>query len=573
MMKRLFLSVAATITGMAVFAQTVQDGVKFLYYEQYQKAEQVFNKLLAANPADPEANYWLGQAYISDDSVAGAKTHYAKAMTATSQNPLIMAGMGHVEVLEKKNAEAKAHFDAAIAASKGKKEKKYGDPLVLAAIGRANADGASDVGDPVYGIEKLTQAAEVDPTNPEIMVNLGVSQLKRGGEYGGEAKKAFDAALERDPKYARAYMRIGRIFETQKNTPLFLENYNKAIEVDPTYSPAYLQLYTYYQNRDVNKAKELLDKYIANTEKNRETDFFYADYLFRAGKYDESLAKAKELETTLNGEPYAKVHKLFSLNYNRLGDSLTARKEMGTYMAQENPAKITGESYADMAALYLKADKDAVKADEMITKALAMDTVVENKLGYMRTLADAYSASADYKGQYKWLNNMMAIRRDTTARNYYFIIDAATKAGEYGAADTFASQYIASYPDQPQGYFLRNKAAILADADTSLGTALPSIEQYNNFLKADTAKNKNKIITNIGYKVYYYANKAKDYPKAIEALDEILALDPGNTYALSAKDQLKKILNKKAGTPAPKSGSSGKLDKPAPGGSGNKSGS
>ncbi len=572
-MKHLFLSVAATITGMAVFAQTVQDGVKFLYYEQYQKAEQVFNKLLAANPADPEANYWLGQAYISDDSVAGAKTHYAKAMTATSQNPLIMAGMGHVEVLEKKNAEAKAHFDAAIAASKGRKEKKYGDPLVLAAIGRANADGASDVGDPVYGIEKLTQAAEVDPTNPEIMVNLGVSQLKRGGEYGGEAKKAFDAALERDPKYARAYMRIGRIFETQKNTPLFLENYNKAIEVDPTYSPAYLQLYTYYQNRDVNKAKELLDKYIANTEKNRETDFFYADYLFRAGKYDESLAKAKELESTLKGEPYAKVHKLFSLNYNRLGDSLTARKEMETYMAQENPAKITGESYADMAALYLKADKDAVKADEMITKALAMDTVVENKLGYMRTLAEAYAASNDFKGQYKWLSQMMAIRNDTTARNYYFIIDAAIKAAEYGAADTFASQYIASYPDQPQGYFLRNKAAILADADTSLGTALPSIEQYNNFLKADTAKNKNKIITNIGYKVYYYANKAKDYPKAIDALDEILALDPGNTYALSAKDQLKKILNKKAGTPAPKSGSSGKLDKHAPGGSGNKSGS
>ena len=79
----------------------------------------------------------------------------------------------------------------------------------------------------------------------------------------------------------------------------------------------------------------------------------------------------------------------------------------------------------------------------------------------------------------------------------------------------------------------------------------------------DTAKYKNRIITNIGYKVYFYANKAKDYPKAIEALDEILALDPSNNYAISAKEQLKKILNKKAGAAAPKSGSSGKLTKPS----------
>jgi tetratricopeptide (TPR) repeat protein len=320
-------------------------------------------------------------------------------------------------------------------------------------------------------------------------------------------------------------------------------------------------LYTYYQNRDVNKAKELLDKYVAHTEKNRETDFFYADYLFRAGKYQESLAKAKELEATLNGQPYAKIHKLFSYNYDRLGDSITARKEMETYIAQENPAKITGESYAEMAALYLKADKNAVKADEMISKALDLDTVVENKLGYMRTLADAYAANQDFKGQYKWLNKMMSVRADTTARNYYFIIDAAIKAQEFGAADTFSNMYISSYPDQPQGYFLRNKAAILADPDTSKGTAIPAIDQYNAFLMKDTAKNKNRIISNIGYKVYYYANKEKSYEKAIAALDEILALDPTNSYALSAKKQLETILNKKTPTPKPKT--SGKTNAPS----------
>ena len=158
---------------------------------------------------------------------------------------------------------------------------------------------------------------------------------------------------------------------------------------------------------------------------------------------------------------------------------------------------------------------------------------------------------------------MMSMRADTTARNYYFIIDAAIKAQEYGAADTFSNMYIASYPDQPQGYFLRNKAAILSDADTSKGTAIPAIDQYNAFLMKDTAKNKNRIISNIGYKVYYYANKEKSYEKAIAALNEILALDPSNEYALSAKKQLESILNKRTPTPKPKT--SGKANAPASG--------
>lgn len=548
MMKRLFLSfITMVMVTTGVFAQSVDDGKKFLYYEQFTKAKDVFNKLIAANPADAEAYYWLGQAYIYDDSLPKAQEVYTKALTATNQNPLILVGIGHVETLEKKNTEAKAHFEAAIAATKSKKNKQYGDPLVLAAIGRANADGGSDIGDPVYGIQKLQQAAELEPTNPEIQLNTGVSQLKRGGEYGGEAKKAFDAALRIDPKYARSYMRIGRIFESQKNTTLFLENYNKAIETDPDYAPAYLALYNYYQNRDVNKAKELLDKYIANTQKSRETDFFYADYLFRAGKYQESLAKAKELEAGLNGEPYAKIHKLFAMNYDRLGDSVNAKKEMETYIAQENPAKVTGESYATMAGLYLKTDKDAAKAEEMINKAIAIDTVVENKVGYMSSLATAYAAAGDFKGQYKWLNNMNTLKPDASARNLYMLTDAAIKAGEFGAADTLSSKYVTAFPDQTQGYFLRTKAAMLSDADTSKGTAIPAIDQYNAFLMKDTAKNKNRIITNIGYKVYYYANKSKDYPKAIDALKEILVIDPENSYAKSALAQLEKIQNKKSG--------------------------
>lgn len=565
MMKRLFLSVVSIGVAAGVFAQSVQDGTKALYYDQFKKAKDILNKLVTANPADADANYWLGQTYLEDDDVAKAKEVYTKALTATNQNPLIIVGLAHIELLEGKKAEARAHFDAALEPTKSKKNKKYGDFNLLAAIGRANADGGTEIGDPVYGIEKLTQAAEIEPKDhPEIMISTGLNYLKQGGEFGGKAKSAFEGALERDPNYAEAYLRIGKIFESQKNPELFLENYNKSVSLDPKYVPGYLALYTYYSNRDVNKAKEYLDKYIANTEKDRETDYFYADYLLRAGKYQESLAKAKEIEASLNGESFPKIYNLMALDYDRLGDSLTAKTMMEKYISTEVPAKISAESYANMANIYIKTG-EAAKADQMATSAIALDTAVENRIKIMKSVADAYSALKNYKGEYSWLRKAMDIRNDTTARNYFFLINAAINGGEYLAADTFSQKYIASYADQAQGYYFRVKAAMLADADTSVGSAIPAIDQYNAFLAKDTAKNKNKIITNVGYKVYFYANKAKDYPKAIASLDEILAIDATNSYALSAKEQLKKILDKRAGSGGASTGSSGgsKTGKPA----------
>ncbi|MFM9568692.1 tetratricopeptide repeat protein, partial [Streptomyces turgidiscabies] len=73
----------------------------------------------------------------------------------------------------------------------------------------------------------------------------------------------------------------------------------KAIQADPTFPQVYYSLFDYYANRDVNKAKEYLDKYIANAEKDPKNDLYLAEYLFRAGRYQESLDKLKELDNTV----------------------------------------------------------------------------------------------------------------------------------------------------------------------------------------------------------------------------------------------------------------------------------
>lgn len=549
-MKRITLLLVGLGLGVMSMAQTLDDAKKLLRYGRLQGAEKSFTKLVTENPNDPESVYWLGQLYLEHNpaKINEAKELYSKALTATNQNPLILVGMGHVELLKNDKAAAKTHFDQAIEATSSRKNKKYGDPQILAAIGRASASGSSQIGDVDYALEKLTQAAELEKTDPGIMINMGLIQLKRGGEYGGQAKRAFEEAIERDPKYGMPYYRIGKIFESQRNVGLFLDYYNRAVENDPNFAPAYFELYDYYKEKDVNKAKTYLDKFMANNDSDIETDFFYADFLFRSGKNQESIQKLKELQATLApGEEFPKAYRLYSANYDRLGDSVKAKENMEMYMAKQDQSKLTGDDYAEMARLYLDFPGQASKADALVEKAVALDTSVENKMTYMKAIADAYAAQGDWKGNYKWLDKIDEINPRRTAVNYFYLADAAFKAGQFDESMKVSAKYINAYPDQIQGYSLQRRAAIAADPDTSNGIALPAIDQYTQFLMNDKESNKFRILENYGYKIYYYLIKSREYDKALQASNAILELDPENNYGLQAKAEAERLIKATGG--------------------------
>ena len=555
-MKRIAFVMLSSVAVLVVSAQSVADGVKNIYYEKYKTARGILEKLVAANPADADANYWLGQVFLNQGDVAAARAVYAKAMTTTNMNPLLQVGMAHVELMEGKTADARAHFDAALAATTN---KKGGDPKILTAVGRANADGDSKTGDALYGLDKLTTAARLNLTDPDAFVLAGITQLKRGGEFGGESKKAYEEALVRDPKYAKAKLRIARIFLSQNNKELFLPLMLEATQLDPNYGPAWQALYTYYAERDVNKAKEYLDRYIAVAEKDCETDFFYADYLLRSGKRDEALAKAKEMEGVCGGQNFPKLDKLYAIIYDRTGDSLNAKASMAKYIAKENPDKIGAIDYANYAAILAKFPGNEAEVEANMVKAIAKDTTVEKRLEYVGMLATTYARDSNYCAQSKWLGMVAQFKSSISATEYYYWGDAATKCATrtsdtmskrlaHDRADSIYGAYIDKYPDQPQGYAFRSTNRKLQDADTSKGLAIPAIDAYNVFLMKDTAKNKSTIIRNYYYVIPYFATRLKNFQKALDAANGILALDPTNQYALSVKPVAEKYLNSKGST-------------------------
>ncbi|MEP6928119.1 MAG: tetratricopeptide repeat protein, partial [Ginsengibacter sp.] len=274
-MKQITLLASFIFLASGLFAQSIDDGKKFLNYERFTSAQGVFEKLLAANPNNVEAAYWLGQTYLQNsdtpDSIA-AKTLYQKTLQSNPNAPLMLVGMGEIELMEGKKEDARNRFETAISLTKGK------DAGVLAAVGRANIDARN--GDPVYAIEKLKLAADKDKKNSQLQVLIGDAYRKMID--GANATVAYQNAASMDPKNARAPFMIGRIYETQGygQEQIYMKYYNQAIAADPNFAPAFYWLYNYYYKRDVNKSREYLNKYIAVADADSKNCYAEASLLY-----------------------------------------------------------------------------------------------------------------------------------------------------------------------------------------------------------------------------------------------------------------------------------------------------
>ncbi|BAV08970.1 tetratricopeptide repeat protein [Filimonas lacunae] len=584
MKKTVLTLLAVTFTSAMLMAQSVEDGIKFLYYQKTKSAKDALQKVVNDKPKDAYAIYWLGQAFLDNDEIPAAKALYQKALTDGINDPWIWVGMGHVEALENADINTvKQKFEQAITATTATKGKNKGNPDVgiLAAIGRANADGGSKVGDPQYGIDKLKQAVELDKTATEPYISLGKCYLKLGGDRGGEAVEAYREATVRNPQYAAGYYRIGLIYQSQNNLEAMNDWYGKAIAADITYAPVYYAYFEYYKEKDVNAAKEFLDKYVQYADKDCSTDFYVADYLFRAGKYQESLDKGKAMEA---GEckDFPGIQILYAYDYDRLGDSIAAKTAVEKYLSIASAEKITAEQYMLAAKISTKFPGNEDATASYIQKALDKDTVTANRVNYANNAATLFASAQKYQSQVKWLLKALALKGGTPSEaEYYKVTKAASDAivsatdtnvvySFFPTADSIANAYITAYPDKPQGYSFRVLTAKKADRDSTHGFAVAPIEQYNTFLSKDVNAYKKTIFSNDYYLLIYYTQYVKEmskvdgYKKAIEVASQMIALYPDaaseeNQFAAKTKTQLQAALDKfeksNSGAPAKSNGS------------------
>lgn len=595
-MKKSLLFLPVLVLMQVTLLAQYAEGIKLLNYEKNKSAKEVFQKLVDANPQDPQATYWLGQALLatdggepSKDQVAAAKALYQKGLASIGSNPWLVVGMGHIELLERGDINSvKQKFEQAITASTETKGKNKGQANagILNAIGRANAKIASGAGDNLYAIEKLNQAGQNDLTNPDIFINKGINYRKMGGEYGGEAVKAYQEALTRDPKSAMAFYHIGKIYQTQNNKELFEQNFDNAIAADPACPLPYFAYYLNYANRDVNRAKEYLDKYVSTADKDPKTDYFVAEYLFRAGKNDESLAKVQELDNSVGTTVLPRLNMLYAYNYDRKGDSVQAKSYLEKFFANAPADKIEPTDYELAVKILTRFPGSEMQAASYLEKAIASDTSRVNKQSYMQQAADMFAKAKNPAEQLKWLKRSVEFKGTTSEADYYKMSAAALGAKDVAQTMEIAKNYMAAHPDKPQPYSFYRRAAIASDPDTTSGKGVENLQYLDSLYGLNKDKYKKELFLNKYYTILYYINKQNALKKSpdfkvksdgtkTEIVDQFLAIcqkslqvtdqmielypdvnDDNNKFAQSVKAEIQKNYDyyskppvKKANTP------------------------
>ncbi|MBS1916620.1 MAG: tetratricopeptide repeat protein [Bacteroidetes bacterium] len=526
---RFSLLAAVVLLSNVAFAQSVEQGKKFLYYQRYKSAKETFEKVLASNPNNIDAVYWLGQTLLLDpdlkDSV-GAKALYQKALQTNGSAPLLLVGIGNIELREGKTADARQHFETAISLTKGK------DIDILNAVAEANVDAKN--GDGPYAIEKLNQATQVKKFNdPETYIIMGDAYRKLID--GGNAVTSYQKALTIDPKLAEAKYKIGKIYLTQNNKDYFLPAFEEATQLDPSYGPAYFELFYYwYYHQDVNKAIGYFDKYTAVTDPKPSDEYNRISFLYAAKKYQDCITQSQQKISAQGANAYPLYYKLIAYCYSDMGDSANAKTYLDQYFAKQKPDGFVAQDYSFYAKTLSKFPGNDSLVNLNYQKAFDTDTALANKQKIAEEAAGVAKTAKDKQGVAKWEGVMYRLNKDPGQAELYRWGYANYSAGNYATSDSiFCGIYEQKYPNEIYGYLWCAKTKRAEDDSLSSGGL--AVEPYQKLAemgkKIDSVKYKSQIVESYFYLASYYNDVKKDKDQAVSYLRKVVEVDPTNETA------------------------------------------
>ena len=522
------------LLAFSSFSQDINDADDLLYYKKYESAENLLNQLLKNNPENAEAWYLLSEIY-SEDSISNFKNALHNAPGNVKDDPYYLIATGKMLLDESNVPEAEKYFEQALI------KTKYKKPEILLAIAKAKI--TADKGDANQAIDLLNKALKKDKHNPELYTVLGKAYRKLNN--GTEAFKAFRQANEANKNFAEAYYLTGMIFRTQNNSDLYLEYFNKAIQADAKYAPAYYQLYYHYYFRNVNTAKEYLEKYIALSDYKIENDYDYSDILYLTKNYMQAIELAKKLIETDKEKTPARIYKLIAYSYHESDDHSNAFDYLHRYFGTAPDSILIAKDFILVADLY--AERHKIDSAMFFYKVgTELETDSNSIVKYYQTLADLAKQQKDHAERAMWLGKYYMKNKKSTNVDLFNWGLAWFQAGNFEKSDSVFGMYVDKYPSQLFGYYWRARSNAAIDTTMEQGLAIPHYLKVVEIGEMDTTGNsKRQLIESYGYVAGYETNHNKNYGKAIEYFEKLLKLDPDNEQAKKYVQILKETMAKK----------------------------
>ena len=559
MIRRIAIAVTGlALTGSSVFAQSLADAKKAIDAEQYVKAKGMLKNLTNTQPTNAEAFFQLGWVYLAQDYVDSAKVAFNKGVAADAKSPLNYVGLGVAANLNNDATGANASFKQAIDLTK----KKDAEPYLY--IGRGyllgGEDGKVSPQNANAAIDALTKGKTANEKDPNIFIELG--NAYRSQFKSNEAYSNYQQALTLDPKSVVANTAIGVLWKYADSFEAAESAFKKATTDDANFGPAYRE-WAETENREAtNRGKNASEKiasavahfkqYLGLTDQSDETLLRYADFLVRAGKWDEVQKVASQLAAA--PKPNARVYRYLGYAALENKDYKAAAAAMSKWFASADAKRLLPRDYLYQGRAQLAGGQDTTLAVSTLTKAIELDSTFSD---VYKDIAGVHVARRKYVDAAIAYTNLLKRSKNLTFGDYL----AAGRYGYFGfnneqgaklkadpsfkqdssllvKADS-ALSYMQRKMTTPNfnAALFRGRIAELRDPsrDNKRGLAKPFYEQVVALLEpkgaAIAGQEKVALIEAYDYLGNIYAYKEKDDVKAAEFFNKAKALDPADAQA------------------------------------------
>jgi tetratricopeptide (TPR) repeat protein len=525
MAKTLNLFLTLLVFGTTLAAQTAQDGLKMLAYEQYDEAVQLFENLVKANPTSAENQFYLGHAFTAANKGPQALDAYAKVATLDPKSPFAVLANGRTAAMKKDHAAAQKAFEDAIKATKRR------DANIFRLAGETYLYHAFYTGDTSKlrtGLGYLNESLAIDGKNPVTYMSLGMTRLLL--KDAGGAATAFDFVESFDAKNPLPAYKTAMMFKSF-NAAEFVKRMEKALALDPRMLKAYRELgYHYFSAGQFPKAKEAFGRLIDNGGNSIEDRSMYAKLLYLNKNYQSAVPA---IQAIYQEDPKQTVMlRLLGYCYYEMANYPQSITNLEQYLAKAPKADVSVEDF-DYYAKALEGNKQDSLAVLAYQKVLELNPA---KTEYYGKIAETYYKQKKYADAAKFYTlKMEKLGENATdlydlGRSYFF-------GKEFKLADSMFAKVIELKP-VPNAYFYRARCNERLDPDAynnpalakQFGLATPHYLKFIEVTAAEREKYTKDLLRAHKYLVFYYTFQ-ENRELGIEQCRRILELDPNNVEA------------------------------------------
>jgi tetratricopeptide (TPR) repeat protein len=523
------LSLFALLGVNILQAQTKAEAVSAINKQEYRKAIEILNKVLAVNAKDAEAHYLLGKAFYENEDFTSAQASYTKGVSANTKYALNYVGLGRVSQKNENIPDAKKNYDKALELT----QSNNVEVLVQVADAYLEKGAKEDIDE----AEKLLVKAKIlDPKNVTVYIALGDLYLKQ--KVYELALSNYRKATELDQTYLTGYLRVGQLYVKDQKYNEGATAFREALQQDSLFAPAYRELgELYYRAEKYEEAKNNLQKFVRLTGNDVGARARYASFLYLSQDYAGALTEIEKVlkDTTTFVMLRIKGYSLYKTNLND-----TARKVMDQYFKMIPEKYTLAEDFENYAKILEKLHEDSL-AIGYYRKAIAKDKA---KAGLISDIALNYIRQKKYPeaiAEYK----VIVAQKPNSLRNQYDLGKAYYFNKEYEPALACFNEMKKIEPEVHLGYlWAGNALAKTEDQENPEGKAKEDFQKVTELLIKlnQTERYKKDYITANSYLAAFYYLTG-NYEEAKKNCEAVLTLDENHEQCKAIMDFLAK--NKK----------------------------